>query len=190
MNIISTDKEIVDLFLARNEEAIAISEQKYGTYCRAVSQRILSDAQDAEECVNDTLLQAWNSIPPARPKNMKAYLAKAVRNISLNRLKYNNRQKRAADEYAAAYEELENVISSGGSPEEQADVNALRDAINSFLGEQSVENRRVFVARYFYFEPVKNISNNLGISESKTKMILLRMRNSLKAYLEKEGVII
>ena len=186
----ATDNQIIELFFSRNNDALIRTDEKYGVYCRTVSLRILNDSQDVEECINDMLYQAWNSIPPTRPNSLKAYLGKVIRNISLNKLKHSNRQKRAANECSVAFEELENVLTAAhNSVEEHLEAMALSKAINAFLDNQSAQNRKVFIARYWYFEPVSSIAKNLGISESKTKMILLRMRNSLKDYLKKEGVL-
>ncbi len=184
------DKGIIALFFARDEKAIAQSDVKYGQYCRTISFNILYDHQDAEECTNDTYLQAWNTIPPTKPESLKAYLGRIVRNISLNKFKSRQTQKRKSDEFTAAYDELENVLSSGQSINELIDEIHLKDLIETFLDKQTKENRKIFIARYWYFESIAEISTRLGVSESKTKMSLLRTRNSLRNFLEQEGVIV
>lgn len=184
------DKGIIALFFARDEKAIAQSDVKYGQYCRSISFNILCDHQDAEECTNDTYLQAWNTIPPTKPESLKAYLGRIVRNISLNKFKSKQTQKRKSDEFSAAYDELENVLASGQSIDEYIDEIHLKDLIETFLDKQTKENRKIFIARYWYFESISEISAKLGVSESKTKMSLLRMRNSLRNFLEQEGVTV
>ena len=184
------DKSIIALFFFRDEKAITESDNKYGHYCRTISFNVLNDRQDADECTNDTYLQAWNTIPPTKPESLKAYLGKIVRNISLNKLKAKQTQKRKSDEFSAAYDELENVLTSNQTIDEHIDEIHLRELIEKFLDKQTKENRKIFIARYWYFESVREISTKLGITESKTKMSLMRMRNSLRSFLEQEGVVV
>lgn len=184
------DTSIIALFFSRDEEAIVQSDVKYGQYCKSISFNILNDHLDAEECTNDTYLQAWNTIPPTKPNCLKAYLGRIVRNISLNKYKAKLTQKRKSDELSIAYDELENIFASNQSIDEHIDEMHLRDLIEKFLDEQTSENRKIFIARYWYFEPIIEIATKLCISESKTKMSLLRMRNSLRNFLEQEGVVI
>lgn len=182
------DEKIIELYFSRSEDAIHYTHIKYGQYCLSIALNVLNDFQDSEECVNDTYLHTWNSIPPARPNNFKAFLGKITRNLSINRLKAKTANKRKADEYAIAYDELDGLFNSNYSTDEQVDDIFLRDLINDFLSKLPKESRIIFVARYWYFEPVLNISQKLNVSESKVKMTLLRTRNALKSYLEKEGV--
>lgn len=184
------DSRIVALFLARDESAITQTDRKYGPYCRTISFNILNDRQDAEECTNDTYLQTWNTVPPQKPTSLQAYLGRIVRNLSLNRRKAKLAQKRAADAYPAAYEELEQMLASAASVEEQMDEMILRDLIERFLDEQTEQNRQIFVARYWYFEPVATIAGNLRLSQSHVKMSLSRMRRALREFLKQEGVLI
>ena len=182
------DSRIVALFLARDEAAITHTDRKYGPYCRTISFNILEDRHDAEECTNDTYLQAWNTIPPQRPHSLQAYLGRIVRNLSLNKRRAKQAQKRGGEGYAAAYEELEQMVSSPSSVEESVDELVLRDLIERFLDEQTEQNRRIFIARYWYFESVHSIASKLDISQSLVKTTLLRMRNALREHLEREGV--
>lgn len=184
------DTSIVALFFSRDEKAIVQSDVKYGQYCRTISYNILNDHQDAEECTNDTYMQAWNTIPPTKPESLKAYLGRIVRNVSLNKLKAKKTRKRKSDRFSAAYDELENVLASNESIDEFVDEIHLRDLIETFLDGQTKENRKIFIARYWYFESISEISAKLDISESKTKMSLLRMRESLRNFLKREGIII
>lgn len=184
------DKGIIALFFLRDENALVQSDAKYGKYCRSVSYNILCDHRDAEECTNDSYLQAWNTIPPAEPDSLKAYLGRIVRNLSLNKFKARKTQKRRGGEFSATYDELENVLAANVSIDEYVDEMHLKELIEKFLDSQTKEKRMIFVARYWYFESISEISARLGVSESKIKMSLLRMRNSLRSFLENEGVII
>lgn len=182
------DSRIVALFFARDEAAITQTDRKYGSYCRTISFNILRDRHDAEECTNDTYLQTWNTIPPQRPHSLQAYVGRIVRNLSLNRRKHKLAQKRGGEGYAAAYEELEQLVAARRSVEESIDELVLRDLIERFLDEQTEQNRRIFIARYWYFESVRSIATKLGLSQSHVKTTLLRMRNALRECLEQEGV--
>lgn len=184
------DKKIIELFFSRDELAIAQCEMKYGHYCRSISFNIVGDIQDAEECTNDTYLQAWGAIPPTIPGCLQAFLGRIARNISLNLLKSKQTQKRKANEFSIAYEEIKNLLQDTQSIEGEIDAMVLRDAIEKFLQNQSYENRLIFVGRYWYFDSINEISHKLGISQSKTKMSLLRTRNLLKKFLKEEGIIL
>lgn len=182
------DREIIALYFRRAESAIDETAKKYGKYCFSISNNILRNRQDAEESVNDTYIRTWNSIPPNKPNCLSAYLAKIVRNISLNRIKAQNAQKRGSGEYELAYEELTGIISSPQSVDDIIDEIFLRDLINRWLETLSPEQRMVFVGRYWYFDSISTISSKMNFSVSKTKMLLLRLRNELREYLESEGV--
>lgn len=182
------DRDIIALYFKRLESAITETAKKYGKYCFSISNNILRNRQDAEESVNDTYLQTRNSIPPTKPNCLSAYLAKIVRNISLNRIKASKTQKRGSGEYELAYDELAGIISSPQTVEDLIDEISLRDLINRWLETLSPEQRMVFVGRYWYFDSVTTISSKMDFSVSKTKMLLLRLRNELKQYLEREGV--
>lgn len=182
------DRDIIALYFRRAESAIDETAKKYGKYCFNISNNILRNHQDAEECVNDTYIRTWNSIPPTKPNSLSAYLAKIVRNISLNRIKAQKAQKRGSGEFELAYEELTGIISSPQSVEDMIDEIFLRDLINRWLDTLSPEQRMVFVGRYWYFDSISTISDKMNFSASKTKMLLLRLRNELRKYLESEGV--
>lgn len=178
------DNQIVELFFNRKENAIKETEEKYGALCFFISHNILSSKEDAEECVNDTYLSLWNSIPPKRPNNFKAFICKVVRNLSLSRLEYNSAKKRSSNAVISIYE-LEEIL-----PDESiAEISdgELEEAINSFLRNENEINRNVFLRRYWYFDSVFDIAKRFGYSESKVKTILFRTRNKLKEYLRKEG---
>lgn len=184
------DNEIIALYFSRSERAIQETDLKYGHYCKTIAQNILDNILDSEECVNDTYLHAWNSIPPTKPRHFTAFLGKITRNLSLNRLKSKMTQKRGGGQYECVYEELENLFSSQKSVEEEYDEKLVVELINAYLGRLPPERRMIFVGRYWYFDSISTIAAKLHISESKVKMVLLRTRNNLKKFLEKEGVIL
>ena len=182
------DCEIIELYFARNESAISETDRKYGRFCSNVSRNIVRDDMDVEECVNDAYLHTWNSIPPTRPISLMAYLAKLVRNISLNVLKARNTKKRGSGEYELVYDEISNVVPSNESVEDVYEGISLKDLLNRWLDSLPAEHRMVFVGRYWFFDSISTISVKMGYSESKTKMLLLRLREKLKEYLESEEI--
>lgn len=184
------DKSIVELFWARSEEAIGEAASKYSAYCKTVAYNILRNTSDTEECLNDTMQKAWSSIPPSKPKNLKAYLGKITRNLALNRIEQSNAQKRGAGQYTLVLSELEECIASKNSTEQELDNSILGEAINSFLASLPKQKRIIFIRRYWYMEPISDIAKRLKISESKVKTELCRMRQKLKGYLEKEEIYI
>ena len=183
------DREILGLFIERDSRAIAESQQKYGPVLQRTARNILSDPSDAEECVNDTYLAAWNAIPPAEPRSLGAYLVSRARNISVSRLRERLAQKRGGGEAVLAFEELEEVIPTGRDPEEEAESRELGLAISRFLSSLKQDDRVIFVSRYWLTEPVKEIAGRLAISESRVKSSLFRSRNGLRKQLRKEGYL-
>ena len=181
------DAEILNLFLVRSEEAIRETEKKYAGYCRTVSYGILGNCEDAEECVNDTLLRAWNSIPPNRPDNLRVYLGRIVRNLSIDRYRGSVRKKRGEGAAEASFSELENLLPTLGTSEDDLNEEELLRSVNEFLKEQKELHRKVFIQKVWYLMPVRKIAELHGISESKTLSILYRMRRKLEAKLRKEG---
>ena len=182
------DQEIVSLYFARSQRAIAATDEKYGPYCGAIAARIVASREDAEECVQDTWLRAWTTIPPARPKHLAAYLGKITRNLALDRVRFRARDKRGGAQLEPAYEELEAVL-SGTDPEGLVDAIALRQALNAFLTGLPKQQRVIFLRRYWYFQSVKEIAADLGLGESRVKMTLLRARAALKQQLEAEELL-
>ena len=183
------DSNIIALFWERSEEAIAQTASKYGRYCKYIADSILRNEEDAEECVNDTYLRLWNSIPPERPILFKAYIAKVVRNLALNRYEASHAQKRGGGAVDAVVDELDFCLSDPSQDgEEMENREALADLLDRFLGDLKPEVRKVFVRRYFYAASVEEIAESYGMSVSKVKMTLLRTREKLKKYLEKEGI--
>lgn len=183
------DKELIGLFRLRSERAIAGTEQKYGAYCRRFAERILQSSEDAEECVNDVLLQAWNAIPPAEPESLGAYLTALTRNHSLNRLKAEHRQRRGGGQVPAVLEELAGCIPSAESVEAEYDRRRFVETLERFLDTLSPDARVIFVRRYWYLNTCSEIADAYRMSESKVRVSLTRTRRKLKAFLEKEDAI-
>lgn len=184
------DKEIVDLYLARDEAAISATARKYGNYCYSVAYNILYSKEDAEESVNDTYLGAWNSIPPHMPDVLSAYLGKITRNISLKRRRDKLAQKRGAGEVSLAYEELVDCIPANHDMDAALGAKELAVHINRFLSALPATERHVFICRYWYFDSISSISRQFGFRETKVKSMLFRTRNKLRNKLKKEGVLI
>ena len=176
------DHEIVALYHARDEEAIAHSQRQYGAYCQTVAMHILNSPPDEEECVNDTWLAAWNSMPPKRPQSLRAYLGKLVRNISINRLKSLHRQRRDV-RLTVTFEELENCIPA---PDE-TDSSVICAWLDEYLGTLSQLDRRLFVGRYWYNHSVKELARYYGLSANATTKRITRVREGLRAYLIERG---
>ncbi len=181
------DGQIIELFFQRNEQAIREAAEKYGSYCMQISRNILSSPNDCEENVNDTYLQAWNSIPPQRPDKLSAYLAKITRNLALNRFNADHAQKRGNGEFCLSLEELSDCTPSAVSVENGMQLAELGKSISRFLRTEPPEARNVFVCRYFYSESIADISRRFACSSSKVKSMLLRSRNRLKKHLTEEG---
>lgn len=181
------DDQIVALYWQRDENAIRETEQKYGRYLSKIAYNILSDIEDSKECVNDTYLKAWDSIPPHKPGALAAYLGKITREHAIDIFRTRNRKKRQASEYALSLSELDECISDTVSTEQSADLHLLSEAMNSYLSSLSKEARITFVGRYYYMDSLKEIAAYCGMSESKVKSMLYRTRQGLKIYLKQEG---
>ena len=186
------DNEILDLFFQRQENALDQAKQKYGQRLFRTAMNILNNIQDAEECVSDTLLKAWEAIPPGRPGIFGAFLAKISRNIAINKWKAKNTQRRGGGEMTLMLSELEECLPSPAtnSPEAVYDSNLTSTAVNECLNIMNQTMRVIFVRRYFYGESIADICEHFNMSESKVKSILHRSRKKLKIHLEKEGVTI
>ena len=184
------DRQIIALYNERSEAALSETAKKYGRYCRTVAYNILLNGEDSEECVNETWLRAWEAIPPQCPERLSAFLGKITRNLALNRYKHNNREKRGGGQIVLVLEELTECIPGTDRTEEAVDETLLTEVLNGFLRELSVEKRKIFMRRYWYLSTVKEIAEEYGLSESKVKMTLLRLRSKLKTVLEKEGILL
>ena len=181
------DVQIVSLYWQRDESAIDQTDKKYGKYLHRIAYNILADREDSQESVNDTYLAAWDSMPPHKPAVLSTYLGKITRRISIDCFRKKNAQKRGG-EYALSLEELGDCIGHN-TTEDALNVQALADAIGKYLETVSQEARWVFIGRYYYLDPVKDIARYCHISESKAKMLLLRTRQGLWEYLQKEGFV-
>lgn len=184
------DKQIVELYFERNERAIAETEQKYGRYCFSVANNILSNEQDSEECVNDTYNKTWNAIPPQNPNNLKLFLARITRNLALDKIKQNTREKRGANNFSLALDEISEIISDGENMESELQSTEFMKTVNSFLYMIPLRDCKVFVSRYFYLESIENIAKKYGLSVANVSKILSRTRVKLREFLKKEGYII
>lgn len=181
------DSTLLKLYFARNELAVEATEEKYGAYCHAIAYRILGDEEDAEETVNDTWLQAWNSIPPQQPRYFRAYLAKLTRNLAFDRYRKLTAEKRGGTSLCAALEELESCLPSEETAESALDGKELRASIEAFLNTLSSREEEIFLRRYFYVEQIADIAAHFDLKESNVLTILSRTRKKLKKNLTKEG---
>ncbi len=183
------DSQIIDLYFARSEEAIAQTQNRYGGFCYKIAWNILSNQEDAQECTNDTYLTAWRNIPPTRPNCLCAYLGKITRHIALDRWRRSSAAKRGGGEAALALEELGECIPAKNSAEESLMQKELLRAMNAFLAGLPQAQRKLFVSRYWYLRSVAQLAEATGQSQSNVKTQLFRIRSRLKKYLEQEGIL-
>lgn len=181
------DKTIVDLYFLRNEDAIGLTEEKYGPYCYSIAYNILSNREDAQESVSDTYLAAWNAIPPRRPSVLSAFLGKLTRHISIDRWRQRTAAKRGGGEVAVVLEELSECVAGLQNIELEYERKELMKAYTRFLKELPETERRVFLGRYWYMESIEAIATKFGFSQSKVKMLLQRTRIKLRLRFEEEG---
>ena len=182
------DAKIVELFWERKECAIQAASDKYNSFCFRIAYKILYSREDSEECVNDTWLGAWKSMPPQRPERLSTYLGKITRNLSINRFKKYTAEKRGLGQTVLVLSELEDCIPDQANVEQMIDEQILVKAINDFLYAQPEQKRNIFIRRYWHLFSIKDIAVAYGMSESKVASLLFRMRNDLKTYFEKEGI--
>ena len=180
------DKLIVDLYWARNEDAITQTSIKYGNMMHATSRSIVGTHEDAEECVNDAYLAAWNSMPENRPTYLGGYMAKIIRNISINRYDHNHAAKRYGVQ--VVFEELEECLGDSRTPEEEYESGCLREVLDNFLAGLEPEKRIVFLRRYFYTDSISDIAARMQVSEGKIKSMLFRLRAQLAEVLKEAGI--
>lgn len=181
------DEKIVALYWARAENAIAETSAKYGSYCHTIARNILGNTQDAEESVNDTWLDAWHSMPPQRPSLLGAFLGAITRRLSIDKWRRRSAQKRGGGQTELALEELSECVPAGSDTAQSAEANLLAAVLEDFLAGLPETERRVFLCRYWYLDPVAEIARRFSFSESKVKSMLYRTRARLRARLEKEG---
>ena len=183
------DKQIVDLYFARKEQAIRETAKKYGKYCFAIARNILQNSSDAEETVNDTYMGAWNSIPPHRPAMLSTYLGKITRRLALKRWTANRTQKRGGSEIALALEELAGCIPSDFDVESRINEDELTQILNDFVRNLPNPESHIFLCRYWYLDSIEAIARRFDFSQSKVKSMLSRTRKKLYAHLQKEGYL-
>ena len=183
------DKRILLMLNNRDEQALAVIAEQYGALCRTVARDILGSEQDAEECLNDALLQIWNAIPPAQPENFCAYLLKTVRNHALNRYKAGHRTKRGGGQQAAALEELSELLPSSENVLSELERRELLEAISRFLQSLPVKKRNLFIRRYWGFTSFSDLAAESGMRENNVQVTLSHIRKKLLAYLRKEGLL-
>ena len=179
------DKSILELYYARDERAVGESMEHYGGRLGRFAQRFLSDKRDAEECVNDVFIRAWNTIPPKRPDDLFVYLAALCRNTAFDIIKKNTAQKRSATLVELTQEMSECIPAPEPVADERAEM--LSGLINEYLADLSPDKRRIFIGRYWYGESISDIAAATGFSESKIKTSLHRTREGLKKYIIKKG---
>ena len=182
------DAAIVELYWQRSEEAIPETERKYGGYCQRIAYNICADLEDAEECVNDTWLRAWNRMPSERPSVLSTFLGAITRNLALDRWRNAHRQKRGGGETDLALEELSDCVPAPGGVEREMEAKELARAIDAFVASLQPTERRLFLARYWFLTPVKELAERLHWSQSKTKTVLFRLRKRLLRQLKEEGL--
>ena len=182
------DTEIVELYWQRSERAVEESDRKYGAYCRTVAYNILENSEDAAECVNDTWLSAWNAMPDKRPSRLGAFLARITRNGAIGKALERSRLKRGGGQIPLALDELEECLPGGCDPEKELQRKELEDALRRFVHALPRDEKRVFLARYWYLTPVAEIAEKLGFSQSKTAGMLHRTRKKLQRMLQEEGL--
>lgn len=181
------DSEIVKLFGERSETAISAAMDKYKGYCLKIALNILGSREDAEECVNDAFLKAWDMIPPHEPQMLSTFLGKITRNLAINRYRQGLAEKRGSGETALAFDEMSELISGGSNVESEAERRELLGEINAFLKRLRERDRNIFISRYWYCDSVSEISREFFVSESNVSVILNRTRKKLREYLQKRG---
>ena len=181
------DQEIVRLYWDRSEQAIAESSNKYGAYCNSIARNILNNRADAEECVNDTWFQAWNSIPPHKPSILSAFFGKITRNLAFDCYKKQHREKRGGYNIDLVLDELAEVVSGKDDPEQKVVEKELKEEINRFLQRLPKEKRYMFILRYWYADSIPSIAGRFQVSRDNVSVTLNRIRKQLRAYLAERG---
>ena len=183
------DAQIVQMYWDRSERAITETDAKYGDYCYSIAYNALANIEDAEESVNDTYMAAWSKIPPHRPAVLATFLGRIIRNISINRWKARNSQKRGGGEITLALEELADCADGRQNIESELESRELARAFNEFLDTLQKTRRDIFLRRYWFFEPIAEIAESYGFTQSKVTAMLHRTRGKLRKHLEKEGFL-
>lgn len=184
------DPQIIELYWARSEQAISETSAKYGAFLWRIARNILESHDDADECVNDTYLRAWNAIPPSRPSAFRAWLGRIVRNLSLDRWKQSRTAKRGGDGMEVLLGELDDCVPEPHGTEKTMEDQEIASLISAFLRRQSPESRIIFLRRYWYGQSVADIAAGMNCGEGKVKSSLFRTRKALRTYLEQEEVFL
>ena len=182
------DQAIIELYNARNEDAVRATDEQYGRYCRATALRILHDSEDTEECVSEAYLRVWNAIPPASPADFKLFLGKIVRRVALHVCEKRIADKRGGGEYAVALDELHECLPSSATPDDVTDSLVIRQALDRFLDTLPLKEKTVFLRRYWYLDSVSDIAKRLHTTDNHIYVMLHRTRQKLRTILEKEGI--
>ena len=183
------DEKIIELFFERSEQAIRALDMKYGKICRSLSYNIVNSREDAEECVSDAYLGAWNAIPPARPDPLLSYIAKIVRNLSL-KLYWKKEAAKRGGHYTMALEEIEGCIAGQNTAEDELDARELARILGEFLDALTVENRVIFLRRYWFADSCRDIAELVGLTEKNVSVRLSRTREKLRRYLMEREVFV
>ncbi len=185
------DAQILNLFIERSEGAIARAQMAYNAYMSTIAYNILANNEDVKECINDTLLKVWNTIPPNKPNSLKAYIGTIIRNVALDRYRKEHSKKRSLDNgFCQVLDELNECIPNVNDTYKIFESSQISAIISDYLASISAEKRYIFVSRYYYAQPIKTISKDLHLSQANIKTILFRTRKELKEKLEAEGVYI
>lgn len=182
------DSQIIALYFSRDQRAIEETAAKYGNYCYSITHNILQDKEDAEEAVSDTYLALWDAIPPHKPVMLRTFLGKIARRTALKKWEKNCTQKRGGGEVALALEELSEYLSDGNTPETAIETAELTKTLNEFLRKLPKVERQIFLCRYWYLDPIADIAERFGFTQSKVKSMLSRTRMKLRNVLTKEGI--
>ena len=184
-----TDAEIINLFFERSEQAIDELAKKHGSAVARVARNILGNEQDAEECVNDTYLGAWNAIPPSKPSPLRTFVCKIARNLATMRYHSNTAEKRNS-QYDLALDELEEYLADHNNVEKDYEAKELKEAINGFMSTLNYSDRFIFTRRYWYSDPIQNIAGMTHSTANSVTVRLFRIREKLRSYLMKEGLLV
>lgn len=182
-----TDERIVELYWQRDQNAIKETDKKYGKKLLRIAYNILHDISDCEECQNDTYLKVWNAIPPNRPNPFSAFIYKIMRNSALNKYKEKSRKSRIPSEFTVSIEDLENSLCCPDSPESAISANELGELINRFLSGLSDRQKYIFIGRFYMGDTLETIAEELKINSSTVQRETEKIKNGLKAYLERNG---
>lgn len=182
------DTNIVDLYWQRSDQAVSETERKYGRYCHRIAYNICASNEDAEECVNDTWLRAWNAMPTQRPATLSGFLGAITRNLALDHYRSKHSRKRGGGEIPLALEELGDCVSSPSDPEQALEARELEQAIGRFVDSLPEPEQLIFLSRYWFLAPVAEIAARLGCTQGKVKTSLFRLRQKLRLYLQEENL--